>query len=179
MICIIGKSASGKTLLVERLIQNGYKKAVTYTTRPMRPGEVEGVDYFFISKEDFEKKVSEGFFAEYYDFTKEGRDGWMYGSSKESYLQADNKTIIILTPRGVQAVRESGVPLKVIYLKVSKKCRFNASLLRQDNIEEVKRRIEKDEIDFADAESLSDLVINNDHFELNPIKLSRLVEKYA
>ena len=44
MLILIGKSGSGKTAVVNELVKRGsWKKAVTYTTRPIRPGEVNGV----------------------------------------------------------------------------------------------------------------------------------------
>ena len=57
MIFIAGKTCSGKTRIVSELCKKfGYKKIVTYTTRPIRDKEVDGVDYHFISEEEFEKK---------------------------------------------------------------------------------------------------------------------------
>lgn len=55
-ICILGKSASGKTTLVGNLLKHpalNVKAKVLYTTRPMRPGEVNGVDYWFTTEEDW------------------------------------------------------------------------------------------------------------------------------
>ena len=52
MLVIIGPSACGKTQIVNKLISDfGYKKLVTYTTRPMRLNEKQGIDYNFITKE--------------------------------------------------------------------------------------------------------------------------------
>ena len=56
LLIICGKMCSGKDTIVKRLINKGFKKVVTYTTRPKKRGEVDGVDYHYISKEDFEKK---------------------------------------------------------------------------------------------------------------------------
>ena len=66
MLVIVGPSASGKTQMVQELIKK-YKmeKLVTYTTRAMRVGEVNGKDYHFISVEEFEENgiVFKSFFA--------------------------------------------------------------------------------------------------------------------
>lgn len=61
-------SGAGKTTLVERLLQQfpqAIVRSVSCTTRPRRSCEKEGIDYFFLSKEDFEKKIVEGEFLEY------------------------------------------------------------------------------------------------------------------
>ena len=50
MICLIGKTASGKDTIAKELVNKyGYKRIVTYTTRPIRDGEKEGVNYYYIS----------------------------------------------------------------------------------------------------------------------------------
>lgn len=57
MIILMGKSASGKDTVVRKLIeQKEYKRIITWTTRPMRPGEKEGITYHYTSEDDFKKK---------------------------------------------------------------------------------------------------------------------------
>ncbi|NPB07323.1 MAG: guanylate kinase [Aquificae bacterium] len=60
-------SGTGKTTVAKKILSElqDVEKVVTYTTRPPRPGEESGVDYVFVSREEFEKKVSENFFLEY------------------------------------------------------------------------------------------------------------------
>lgn len=64
MLVIIGPSASGKTQIVNTLIKfYKMRKMVTYTTRPIRNHEVNGIDYYFINKEEFLKKIKDDFFS--------------------------------------------------------------------------------------------------------------------
>ena len=65
IVVLLGKTSSGKDTVCNQLIQKGYKKLVTYTTRPMRPGEIQDVTYHFISDEDFYDKINSNFFAEW------------------------------------------------------------------------------------------------------------------
>ena len=65
MIEIIGKNGAGKTYLANRLNQLGFQRVVGYTTRPMREGEINGVDYFFITKEEFEEHIRNNEFVDY------------------------------------------------------------------------------------------------------------------
>ena len=53
MLLLIGKSCAGKDLIKKKLIDNGMEAVVTYTTRPPRPGEVDGRTYHFISQDIF------------------------------------------------------------------------------------------------------------------------------
>ena len=56
---LIGMSASGKDAILRELVANhGFREIVTTTTRPMRKGEVNGKDYNFISRKEFEKGAS-------------------------------------------------------------------------------------------------------------------------
>ncbi len=67
VIVISGPSGAGKTTICHELLKrkNNIKFSVSYTTRAPRSGEKEGVDYFFISEEEFKRKIKEGFFAEW------------------------------------------------------------------------------------------------------------------
>ena len=66
MLIICGKSASGKDTIKRELIsKHGFKGIVTYTTRPPRKGEQDGVDYHFVSNEEFQMMVNSGFFLEW------------------------------------------------------------------------------------------------------------------
>ena len=88
---IVGKTASGKTTVLNELVKKGYERIITYTTRPPRKGEKQKKTYNFISEEEFLKKIQDGFFAEYEYFdTAEGR--WYYGSATNDYT--DGKIVI-------------------------------------------------------------------------------------
>ena len=80
---LVGKSASGKDTMMRQMLQNGMKPIVSYTTRPMREGEKNGVDYHFVSPEEFISLVKQKFFMEYRSYkTKVNgyEDYWFYGS---------------------------------------------------------------------------------------------------
>ena len=66
---ISGFSGSGKGTIVERLVKDhGYVVSISATTRSPRPYETDGVHYFFLSKDDFEKRIEEDKFLEYAKF---------------------------------------------------------------------------------------------------------------
>ena len=113
-IVIVGRTNAGKSTLAKALESQGYKKIVTYTTRPKRLEELNGIDYHFITKEDFKQKFVDGFFAEIDTFRYED-ELHMYGSSNESYLSTE-KQVIVLTPSGVVNIP---IEAHVIYLDLS------------------------------------------------------------
>ncbi len=67
MFILSSPSGAGKTTLSRLLLQNdpNITMSISYTTRPPRPGEVDGVDYFFVSEKEFEKKADEKYFYEF------------------------------------------------------------------------------------------------------------------
>lgn len=67
LLVVSGPSGAGKGTLVERLLKERPECvfAVSSTTRPIRPGETEGVQYRFVTREQFERQVAEGYFLEW------------------------------------------------------------------------------------------------------------------
>ena len=142
-IVLTGAMASGKTSLAWFLEQEGIKRVTTYTTRPKRVGEKDGVDYHYISEEEFLGLKKKHFFAEttHYD-TVFGR--WYYGSAKEDYRSNDD-TVIVLNPRGVMCLAEEAF---VVLIDLPEEILVRRALLRGDTPEEITRRIIADKLDF-------------------------------
>jgi guanylate kinase len=94
LVAISGPAAVGKTTICDRLIKefgSRIKRLVTATTRAPRTSETDGVDYFFLSKKEFHKKLSDDSFLEH-----EKIHGNMYGILKESILDAQTEDIDLL-----------------------------------------------------------------------------------
>ena len=83
MIILSSPSGAGKTTLVKKLSkEKKYKISVSHTTREPRPNEINGEDYFFVSKENFQNLVKENAFLEYANVFRN-----MYGSTKEEVFK--------------------------------------------------------------------------------------------
>lgn len=81
LIVISAPSGAGKGTIIKELLKNDSKNrwlSVSATSREMREGEKEGVNYYYLTKESFEKKIQEGYFLEYTNYT-----GNYYGTPKE------------------------------------------------------------------------------------------------
>lgn len=76
LIIVVAPSGSGKTTIARMLLEEVDKVrfSVSATTRPARPGEKHGVDYFFLSEEEFDRKIDEGDFLEW-EFYNDRRYG--------------------------------------------------------------------------------------------------------
>ena len=170
MIVISGKTASGKNAVVDKMVKNyKFKTIVTYTTRPKRKGEKDGKTYHFISEDEFKTKIEEGFFAEYNSFNTEFGT-WYYGSAKDDYVGSNDKTVIILTPTGVQAIKDLGYDVKSIYLYANETTIKERLVKRGDTKSEADRRVLADRVDFKGFENLADkIVYNNGKADLDEV----------
>ena len=154
-IIIVGQAASGKDYLRQNLIKKGFIPSISYTSRPKRENEIEGVDYFFISKEDFESKKEKGEFYEWVMFNKN-----YYGTPKSNF---DNSSqIFVMTPDGVKSLtkphREESI---VIYLDTPEDIRFKRLLERPGY--NIKERLKVDKKLFYNFSDF-DLKISNPDF---------------
>ena len=155
MIVLVGESASGKSSIEKYLVDNyGYSKVVSYTTRQPRPNEVDGVDYHYISIDEFLKLKEQGFFAETAMY-----NNWHYGTAKEDCT--DDK-IAVLTPHGLRQISKvDGINVTSFYINVPRRDRLIKILQRGDNIEEAYRRSLSDVGQFDGIEDEVDYVIHN------------------
>ena len=83
LLIVSGPAGSGKGTVNAHLLKTGdFAYSVSATTRAPRPGEVDGVNYYFVSKEDFENRIAEGRMLEYTEYC-----GNYYGTPKEEALR--------------------------------------------------------------------------------------------
>lgn len=70
LLVITGTTGAGKDTVMREIISQRpeFIQVVTYTSRPKKPGEVEGIDYHFISQEEFETRLERGFFHEHVSY---------------------------------------------------------------------------------------------------------------
>lgn len=184
LIVLCGKTASGKTFVRDKLVKMGYKSIVTYTTRPKRKNEREGITYHFVSDDVFKRMISANEFAEYKTYTVASGDVWYYGCTKTSIssIKEDEKAVIILTPQGYKDVAEC-LPEKtsVIYLYANRATISNRLKKRNDVNDDIQRRINSDEIDFKGFQNESGvkIVYNNENEDVNIIlnKIINIQEK--
>lgn len=155
-IVLVGKMASGKTTIAKILETYGFLRIITCTTRPMRKGEIEGTDYYFMSDEKFLNLMQKNMFAETTDY--DAKFGHVYyGSFKDSYK---NNTVIVLNPKGVSFLIKNNIKINSFYLDVPEDILRQRAINRGDDINEIDRRLKKDNDDFKNIYSLCNHVIS-------------------
>lgn len=107
LVIVSGPSGAGKSTVLKRLIEScplPLEMSVSATTRPPRPGEQNGVNYWFLAPEEFQRRRAEGDFLE--SFEVFGRGHW-YGTLRETVttgLKAGKWVILEIDVQGAQAV---------------------------------------------------------------------------
>ena len=170
MIVLVGESASGKSSIEKYLVNNyGYSKVVSYTTRQPRDGEINGIDYHFITKSEFRRLKEQGFFAETAVY-----NGWYYGTAKED---CTNDKIAVLTPHGLRQIKKiSDIDVMSFYINVPRRDRLIKILQRGDNIEEAYRRSLSDVGQFDGIDDEVDYVIDNIGYEKSIMEMAEEVK---
>lgn len=172
---VMGKTSSGKDTVYKRVLDTLIKnqgeqllKTVTiYTTRPMRPGETNGVEYFFATEEELQSLREQGKVIEERCFhTVHGP--WYYFTVNDGQIDLKNHSYLMInTLAGFEMIRsyykEAALEAKgedvviPIYIEADPKDRLiryinRESLQKNPNYKEVCRRFLADEEDFAEEE---------------------------
>ena len=173
ILVVCGKSCVGKSQIAKAIESLGFKRIITYTDRIMRQGEVNHVDYHFLQKDEFTKKLEDGFFAEWKSYnTKLGE--FRYGTSKESLLKGGD-SVIILTPEGVKDILSNGIHnITVVLIDADDEVIKERQRLRGDDPKESERRFVQDIIDFKGMEDYADFIIMNNG-EFTPEQIAQVI----
>ena len=177
IIVITGKSSSGKDSLQNYLVSNyDFVNLVSHTTRPPRPNESNGYDYYFINKEDFINMNNKDLFIETREYkvnTEIGNDIWYYGLSKsELDITTILNKIVILDLKGMKELAEyiGRENLFVVYLNCDSDTRIDRMIKRGGMTDqEISRRFESDELDFIGIEESVDLCANTGEYSTEDI----------
>ncbi|MBN1787764.1 MAG: guanylate kinase [Sedimentisphaerales bacterium] len=167
LVIISGPSGVGKSticnLLVERL-SNAYL-SVSTTTRPQKAGEQDGVDYWFVSKEEFGKRLKADSFLEYAEVF-----GHMYGTEKDKVLAALEQGRIVLLEIDVQGalqVVKLCPEAKLIFILPPKQADLQARIndRGRDAKEDIETRLAGAGVEIAAAWQYYKYMVINDDLE--------------
>lgn len=172
LIVLTGKTAAGKDTIKSALLKRypTLRRVITNTPRAPRPNEIQGVDYNFLTKEEFERKIAAGDFAEYVEY-----GGNLYGTQKKELEQALNgNTLWLIDPSRAGEVREfikrTFPPemaeklikrVVVIYITVSDDIVLKRLKARHLSDQEIEKRMEDDKKIWEQYKDNYDFVVEN------------------
>jgi len=164
LFIVSAPSGAGKSSLVRAVLEQvaDLEVSISHTTRPPRPGEQDGVDYYFVSREAFERMVEQGAFLEYATVFDN-----MYGSKRslvEEKLRDGIDVIMDMDWQGARQVREAMPGVVSIYVLPPslEALRQRLEGRGQDSEEVIERRMRKARDEIAHFDEYDYLVINDD-----------------
>lgn len=141
-IILVGPGAAGKDYTRALFEKRGFKHAISHTTRPMREGEEDGVDYHFVDNHEFVTRIRAN---DFYEWTTFKNDEWYYGTSNDEFYSSN---IFVMTPSGIAALKpEDRENSMVIYVDAPEEIR-RSRLSERNDVDGVDRRMEADNKDF-------------------------------
>jgi len=161
LIIISGPAGSGKSTVLKELFNFAeYKFSVSATTRKPRIGEIDGIDYKFISKEEFEQKISDGEMLEYVEYS----DNY-YGTllkPVEKLLKEKYNVILEIEVEGALNVKEKFPESIMIFLTPPTYCELEKRLRSRgtESEEVINRRLERGKKEIKCIDKYDYIVIN-------------------
>lgn len=184
LLILFGKSGSGKDTIEKWLVHTyHFHKVVSYTTRPPREGEIDGINYHFISPQEFIELVNKKEIIEYFVF-----NNWYYGTAKSEILLDRINVITVDSFRAETLVLEClDIDTLAVWIQASDKTRLLRNLNREisPNCQEICRRFLADEKDYQNILCDYEIFDNNAYYDyegefyrfLNRPKVKAFLEK--
>ena len=165
LVIISGPSGVGKGTVRKALFEmegHDLVYSISMTTRKPREGEVDGVDYFFVSEEEFERRIKEGKFLEYAKFV-----GNYYGTPRDKIDQqlANGKEVVLeIEVQGANQVRQKAPDGVFIFIAPPNKEALYKRLLRRgtENPKSIHKRMDKANREFPLAHQYDYIVVNDE-----------------
>lgn len=165
IIVLLGASATGKDTIAKHISEKySIPIAVSYTTRPMRSNETQGVEYYFVSDDEMHEKFKNGEVIEHTSYYIQSEDVSYTYANVISEFEKGDYILTILNPHGLYQFKQSLYKdnLVSIMLNCDDRVRLIRSLDRDENVNvyEVLDRFRRDELDFVERRPKTDYEID-------------------
>ena len=175
LLILTGKTASGKDTIASRL--PGFKRVITATTRSPRPNEKEGIDYYFLTKGEFENKIKQGEFFEYVTYGSN-----LYGTYKQELEQAQTEdSLWRIDPSRAGRIKDLLKNAKVFYITCDDEVVLQRLKNRGLSDAEIKSRMEDDRRIWQAYKEKYDYVIDNvpDKLDATIDKITNIIQRFS
>jgi guanylate kinase len=160
---ITGPSGVGKGTLIRGLMErlDGLELSVSATTRAPRPGERDGVDYYFLDRDEFDRRVAEGDFVEHADYA--GRSYGTLRSELAERLRVGTPVVLEIEVQGARQVRAAMPEAVQVFIAPPSLEALRARLIGRgtDDRAEVERRLRVAEQELEAQPEFPHVVVND------------------
>ncbi|MBC8204571.1 guanylate kinase [bacterium] len=177
MFVFASPSGGGKSTIIRRILQARpqLKFSISACTRPRKPGEVDGVDYLFLSRSQFDEMIEKGEFIEF-----EEVHGELYGTPKSQITQAEAEgwsVIFDLDVKGALKLKSLYPSAVLIFIDVPSIEVLRRRLLNRgrENEAEIEKRITRFRMEMESADKF-DFRIVNDNLEKAVSEILRIID---
>lgn len=160
---ITGPSGVGKGTLIRGLMEriDGLELSVSATTRAPRPGELDGIDYHFLTRDEFDRRVAKGDFVEHADYA--GRSYGTLRSELEDRLAAGAPVVLEIEVQGARQVRAAMPEAVQVFIAPPSLQALRTRLIGRgtDDSDEVERRLRVAEEELLAQPEFGHVVVND------------------
>jgi guanylate kinase len=161
ILVITGPSGVGKGTLIRLLLDRFPRMAlsVSATTRGPRPGERDGVDYHFLSPQEFDRRIDEGDFLEWAEYA-----GHRYGTLRSELERDADPLVLEIEVQGARQVRERVPEATSVFIAPPSEEALRTRLVGRgsDDPEQIEKRLEVAREEMAAREEFDHVVVNDD-----------------
>jgi guanylate kinase len=157
-----GPSGAGKSTICRAVLKelSGISFSVSHTTRPVRPDEVDGRDYYFVSEESFESLLSDGRFVEYATV-----HGYRYGTSRDQLEEklGHGDALLDVDVQGASQLRSRYPSASSVFILPPSLAALRTRLVArgQNDPSDIERRISQAELEIREAADFDYFVVND------------------
>ena len=163
LIVVSGFSGAGKGTLMKRLVEeyDGYSLSISATTREPRPGEEDGREYFFLSREQFEKRIADHALIEHAEYC-----GNYYGTPKdyvERELAAGRDVILEIEIQGALKIKEQYPDALTLFVMTpgAEELRYRLESRGTESAEVIEKRMQRAAQEALGIEIYEYIVVND------------------
>lgn len=184
ILVIAGMSCAGKDAMQNELMKLGWNSIVSTTSRPKRVGEVEGINYYYKTKKEFQQLINNNKLIEhrvYHTLVNNKPDDWYYGVERDK-VNLNKRTVVVLDSIGYREfVKNFGKDnVKLLWMEAPTEVRKKRNINRLDYNEfEFKRRESEDTKSFGNLKSEANFVYENTSTYDDLIKFANKINNEA
>lgn len=177
IIVISGPSGSGKGTIISELLKvnSNCWLSISTTSRPIRSNDIEGVTYHFVTKEEFEQKIEEGYFIEYNNYV-----GNYYGTPKKDIFEKVNQGIDVILEieiNGAQIIKNL-IPEAIFIFLMPPSIEIMKERLRNRGTDSEDKILERFKVAYQEINEVTkyNYVVVNDEIEKAVTKVNAIIQ---